>query len=182
MPSGIRQREGGILTAPDLEMKRQLKAWLTAFVFCSAAALPASAQEIVVGAGSALFDGDTSTMLALEYHGGTWRELGRFKLRFGGGLAFEENGSGWAGVGLSGNVDLGRKWFAEFSFFPGYYNAGSSATRLGSNIEFRTLIGLGYTVSDSAAVSVAIDHRSNAGLDDFNPGVNSVTLRWHRRF
>ena len=65
---------------------------------------------------------------------------------------------------------------------PGYYDRGSDGTPLGGNIQFRGLVGVGYKISNTQRVSLAIDHKSNAGLEDKNPGSETLVLRYTKRF
>jgi lipid A 3-O-deacylase len=151
-------------------------------VICLLLPVQGAGQELVLGAGTSRFEGDGTLAISADYHFAPWRESGRLRLAFGGGIVADDSDSLWIGAGLTATLAFHERWFGEFSFFPGYYNAGSSTTELGSDVEFRTLAAIGYRVSDRVALSIALDHRSNAGIDRDNPGVNSVMLRLHSRF
>ncbi|MFC3118764.1 acyloxyacyl hydrolase [Jhaorihella thermophila] len=43
----------------------------------------------------------------------------------------------------------------------------------------RSLLGLGYRFGNGSALSLAVSHKSNASTSNFNPGANSIFLRWH---
>jgi hypothetical protein len=148
------------------------------------AATSANAADWVIGAGSSDFSGHgapTETLLNFEIHGNPWSESGRFKFGPGIGATFDSAGDVWVGIGLSALYDL-DPWFLEASVMPGYYNAASNATDLGSDIVIRSLVGVGYNLSDTMRVSVAVDHRSNANFGTINPGVNSFSLRLRQSF
>jgi lipid A 3-O-deacylase len=63
---------------------------------------------------------------------------------------------------------------------PGYYWQGD--TDLGHNLQFRSLIGFGWTLSQNSAVILSLDHISNAGLDIRNPGAETLALRYRLSF
>jgi hypothetical protein len=65
---------------------------------------------------------------------------------------------------------------------PGLYSENGAATALGHTIEFRSVLAVGYEISKTTSISLAIDHRSNGGLSDFNPGSNGLSLRFHHKF
>jgi hypothetical protein len=51
---------------------------------------------------------------------------------------------------------------------PGYYWQGD--TDLGHHLQFRSLIGFGWTLSQNSAVILSLDHISNAGPPTAIPG------------
>lgn len=138
----------------------------------------AFAQSLVVGLAT---DWDTGGLGGVvEYHGAPLLERGRFD----GGLAvaarLDADGDAWIGVGVSGTLGIGRNGFIEASFMPGYYDLGE--TELFGNVQFRSLIGIGLELPSGNAVSLSIDHLSNAGLESRNPGSEAVTLRYRLNF
>ncbi|MEH6579793.1 MAG: acyloxyacyl hydrolase, partial [Amphritea sp.] len=60
---------------------------------------------------------------------------------------------------------------------PSLYEKGSS-TDLGSDIEFRTGLELAYKLNPNSHLGVGVYHLSNAGLDDRNPGSDSLILSY----
>jgi hypothetical protein len=92
------------------------------------------------------------------------------------GVSESARGDFWAGAG----VDFEKYWainnkqaiFAGMSFMPGYYHPG--ALQLGDPVEFRTQIELGLVQINNWRVSVFVEHRSNAGLGQSNPGIEAV--------
>ena len=65
------------------------------------------------------------------------------------------------------------------SVMPGAYFESSPGNDLGSTFEIRTVLAVGKRFANGKAVSLAFSHKSNASTADENPGVNSLTLRWH---
>ncbi len=144
---------------------------------------PAQAADWVIGGGYSDFSGDRAedaVALTLEVHGAPRWALGAVGVGFGGAFMIDDIGDAWVGVGLSGLAALGDRWFVEASVMPGIYAEGQDRNDLGDTVEFRSLIGLGYVLDRDTRVSVAFDHRSNAGLGDDNPGENTVSLRLRR--
>lgn len=85
-----------------------------------------------------------------------------------------EDGAAWVGAGLRWEARLGRL-VTEASFAPGLYVAGDGP-RIGTTLEFRSGLAAGWDFGP-ATVSVSLDHRSNGGLSDTNPGLETVGLR-----
>lgn len=145
---------------------------------------PAISQELILGLGYADFaDGATQTgLFDLGYKATPFKERGNWRFGFVATAAVTAEGDAFLGGGIYGEYRLAPRWFVEGSLTPGLYFENDSRTDLGHVVEFRSLLGLGYDLSESTSVSVAFTHKSNAGLGDLNPGANAVLLRYHRRF
>lgn len=144
-----------------------------------------SAQQFIVGLGYADFaDGGAidNVELNLEYHHTPFRVIGKWTLAAGGVVTIDREGDAFIGAGLSGAYRFDEVWFAEFSFMPGLYADGNRRNALGNTLEFRTLIAIGRELTERTALSLALQHKSNGGLSDSNPGVNTVSLRYHYKF
>lgn len=155
---------------------------LLAAALSAAMALPAAAQEVTLGLGYSDYHRDAAedgAMFAVDYLHAPFYERGRLSARFGAALEVQEAGDLFAGVGISGVFDLNNDWFIESSLMPGAYHESSDANDLGSAFEIRTLLAVGKRFHSGKAVSLAFSHKSNASTADDNPGVNSVSLRWH---
>lgn len=154
-------------------------------VVAMALAAPATAQEWIVGAYGARFSTgavEDMTGVVVEYHGSPRHHFAGLDVGYGIATSLDNLENFWIGAGVVMDYDLGGNWFIEASFMPGYYRNGTPETDLGLALEFRTLFGVGYRFSETAALSLAIDHRSNGGLGDINPGLDAVGLRFHRAF
>ena len=79
-------------------------------------------------------------------------------------------------MGVAGKYELGERFVVEASFMPGAYKTGE--TDLGGQLHFRSLIGLGYKLSESTTLSFSIDHLSNGSTQSENPGSDAFTLRF----
>jgi lipid A 3-O-deacylase len=64
------------------------------------------------------------------------------------------------------------------SFGAGLYSQGNGKD-LGSLLEFRTQLEIGYKFENEMRVTVAYSHISNANLTDLNPGVDIISAYLH---
>lgn len=93
------------------------------------------------------------------------------------GLEVTSDGGVWGGGGILIDVPLGPFVFTP-SFGPGLYSAGAGK-HLGSPIEFRTMVEVGYQFENNSRFSLGYSHLSNAGISTTNPGSNIVSLYYH---
>ena len=166
-------------------MSRMKMHAITALCAALIAAQPAAAGEVIVGLGvDDVFDqtGTEAAAIALEYHFDPFHERATFRLSPAIAIHADTDGDLWAGVGIASVKDFRDGWFLEGSLLAGYYDQGSSGTPLGHEVEFRSLIGFGRWFDDRHGLSVAIDHKSNSGLGDTNPGSETLSLRYRVRF
>lgn len=159
---------------------------LAAAAAIGAAAGDAAAQEtrteVLVGAGyNAVFGGDEGVAGLLELRSGALLALGRLALRLGGGVEAATQGDLWVGAGLVASVDLTGRLRFDLSVMPGAYHAGGG-NDLGSGFEVRSWAGLSYAVDDVWRVGAALNHKSNAGLGEINPGVETALVYLSRSF
>ncbi|MGA9409787.1 MAG: acyloxyacyl hydrolase [Roseobacter sp.] len=145
---------------------------------------PLEASELIVGIGVDDVDGREAETIAIEfeYHTNPLRQYGWGIVSGMFVIKADGDRDSYIGVGPSLLWNTSDKWFVEGSLTVGYYNEGNGGTNLGGNLQFRTLIGLGYRLSDRTRLSVAIDHLSNAGIEDFNPGREAVSVRYGVQF
>ena len=92
------------------------------------------------------------------------------------------SGDVFLGGGLSAQYRRHPRWFIEASVMPGAYWENEQGNGLGSTFEIRSQLALGYTLKSGDRISIGISHKSNASTAEFNPGVNSLTVRWHFSF
>jgi hypothetical protein len=93
------------------------------------------------------------------------------------GLSLGERGEIWAGYGATWRTGFGGgPFYAELHAMTGLYEAGDGLD-LGGPIVFRSGLELGWEAASGWRLGLAYDHRSNAGLYDRNPGVETVQLR-----
>lgn len=99
-------------------------------------------------------------------------------------VSITDQGGFWAGVGLYqqfdievGNADL----FAGFYLAPGIYVKGNEVD-LGFPIEIRSGIEFGVRLQNDWQVSLSYDHRSNADVVEWNPGLETIQVRFSKPF
>lgn len=162
-----------------------MKAALVALLSCFAIA-PLHAQELVAGLGYTSFNNnaaDDGGVVELEYHFAPRWQLGGGDVYLAVAAMADDPGDYFIGAGLGAEFPLGGAgWFLQGSVMPGYYNASDASNDLGSDLEFRSSLALGYRFQSGWAISAAATHMSNGGLGDSNPGVTMATLRLGRRF
>ncbi|MDG1065938.1 MAG: acyloxyacyl hydrolase [Luminiphilus sp.] len=112
----------------------------------------------------------------VEYHWQEFATAGRFSGNIAIAGRLDEDGDAWAGAGVAGKYRIGRQFFIEGSFMPGFYHAGD--TELGGSLHFRSLIGAGFDINEDVAISLTIDHMSNGSTQTLNPGSDAITLRF----
>ena len=93
------------------------------------------------------------------------------------GLSVGEESGTWIGYGATYTIPFGRSGaYAELHAMPGLYfdNGGFD---LGGPVAFRSGLELGYETNAGWRVALSYDHRSNAGIYDENPGVETVKFK-----
>ncbi len=162
---------------------------ISALIFASTLTIlpvsSAQADSFVVGLGAdnvSTDRGSESVALQLEYHFDPIRSYDWGHFNVAGIAETDDDGDIFAGVGLALTWNLNDNWFVESGLAAGYYDGSSSSYDLGGNVQFRTLIGLGYRINDRSTLSLAATHLSNAGIEDVNPGRNAIFLRYGRSF
>jgi len=86
------------------------------------------------------------------------------------------------GVGISSELPLRNNYFFESSATLGYYGPGREGTDLGGNVQFRSVFGIGRNLSTKSAFSIAVDHTSNSSIENINPGIETLIVRYLVRF
>ena len=148
-------------------------------------ATPVAAQELIVGVGQTQFFDDLSTdsaLVSLEYRHSPFYESGRIYFALVATAVAHTSGDVFLGGGLSARYALHPRWFIEASVMPGAYWENEDANGLGSTFEISSQLAVGYNLKSGDRISVGISHKSNASTAETNPGVNSLSARWHFTF
>lgn len=162
-----------------------MRVFFLSAVFLGIWAGAALAGDVVFGLGTSDFsldEAEDEAVFVLEYHNDPFRTVGKTDLSVGFVAAAHANGDVFLGAGLSAYRPFAERWFVEGSFMPGLFLNAENETDLGSELEFRTLIGVGREFGDDTRVSLGISHKSNADTGRINPGVNTLHLRIRRSF
>ena len=91
-----------------------------------------------------------------------------------------ENQALYAYTGVEWNFDLGPINFTP-SFAPGLYGEGNGKD-LGHILEFKSEVQASWNLSENSELGMSYNHISNASLGDKNPGANSYTFNFLKRF
>ena len=154
---------------------------IVAVLMACLSAVPGYAQDIALGGGYADYpdSGIDTPIVSLDYRHRPFFERGTFSAAFSANLSATGEGDGYLGAGVGLRWDWHSGWFAEASLMPGMHVEGFPGNDLGSDFDFRSLLAIGYRFGDGNRLSLAITHKSNAGIDIVNPGVDAVLLRYH---
>ncbi|MEM8822558.1 MAG: acyloxyacyl hydrolase [Pseudomonadota bacterium] len=143
---------------------------------------PALAGELSFGLGAVGLDDDAEAGgFIVELRAEPFYRVGPAELRFGSAVELDTHSDLWLGAGVVVLYPFAEAWRVEASFMPGLYTQGTGLD-LGHTVEFRSLIGLSRRVAPETWLGVSISHKSNAGIDDTNPGEEAVFLHFTRRF
>ncbi len=153
---------------------------LTAIAIATAMmAPPASAQEpsfLSVGIGWYDINDDQDAIdLRVEYRSKV-KILGFVKPWVG--VEITSDAAAYGIVGVLADIYFGRRFVLTPSFGVGVYADGDGKD-LGSAIEFRSQLELGYRFDNRSRMALAFGHISNAHLTDQNPGSEILTLYYH---
>lgn len=157
-----------------------------AVIVATLAASPAGAAQLGLSFG---YDdvlgrnGMGAASFGVQYLGDPLASLG--PVGFGLGVAGEVDTDGdlWGGAGVTAGLPVGRAGvLIGVSVMVGGYAVGEGGDDLGSGLEFRSRLGVSAPVSASWRVGLAIEHKSNAGFGDINPGIETVYVTLARTF
>ncbi|MGH8496205.1 MAG: acyloxyacyl hydrolase [Gammaproteobacteria bacterium] len=103
----------------------------------------------------------------------------------GGVLEQQRDRRGFISVGLTLEFHpSGARWFADAGFAPTYVGHADYAEgeRLGAPFQFTTHVELGRALGKRRIHSIAIrlQHTSNGGFREPNPGVDMIGIAYHR--
>jgi hypothetical protein len=93
-------------------------------------------------------------------------------------LELTGDGGVWGGGGVALDVTIARRVVVTLGTGVGAYGEGSGKD-LGSVVQFRSQLELGYRFADASRLTAAFGHLSNAGLGDSNPGAETATVYYH---
>ncbi|WP_204112473.1 acyloxyacyl hydrolase [Shimia biformata] len=129
-------------------------------------------SRLGVSAGQVIFDDVNIDQEAyLRYELGQMR--GPFQPYLG--LSATMDGAVWAGVGSTWTHQFDRV-YVQLALGAGLY-VPNGGVDLGHTVEFRSEAEIGYQFDNGVRMGLMVDHRSNAGLGDINPGLETVQVR-----
>ena len=95
--------------------------------------------------------------------------------KLGYSASVTDEGGIWIGGGILKRINIYEKINLNLSLMPGLYFKGNEID-LGGPIEFRSALEIEYKVNNKYGVGIGIDHRSNAEIYDYNPGMDAYKL------
>ena len=104
--------------------------------------------------------------------------LGKFKPVSGAFIT--GNSSVYLYTGIEGQYGIGPLKILP-SFTPGYYEKGDGKD-LGSVLEFKSEIKLGFDIFENSKLSYSYSHISNNDWGDTNPGTDNQQITFSRNF
>jgi len=141
----------------------------------AAAPEPAQSEEpalLTLGIGYYdINDNEDAAEFRLEWRGKPlW-----WKLRPLAGIMGTSDAAVYGYGGIAFDFYLGRRFLIAPSFAAGLYSNGDGKD-LGSAIEFRSGLELGWRFDSGARLSAIFYHLSNASIDDINPGTEVLSI------
>jgi len=119
------------------------------------------------------FDDETEAMGGIEWRS-DFRQL--IVTPMIGGFVTSD-GSLYGYGGLFVDLDLTDRFVVRPSLAVGAYSEGSGKD-LGGTLEFRTAIELAWRFENLSRLGVEFAHVSNAGIHDYNPGMETLTVNY----
>lgn len=156
----------------------KISRFFATFLFTASAltALPANATDYLtfsVGSFDAFDNTHDATLMGIEYRAEPLQY--NFVPIFGAFANFDGGVYGYAG--LNWEWEVSQDWFIIPNFAIGGYSHGDSKD-LGGGLEFRSGIEIDYQMPDKSRFGVALNHLSNAGIYDRNPGEENVIMTY----
>lgn len=116
-------------------------------------------------------DNEGAAEFRLEWHG---RKL-FWEVKPLAGVMMTSDAAFYGYGGILFDLYFGRRIVVSPSFAAGYYADGGGKD-LGSAIEFRSALEVGWRFDDRSRLSAMVYHISNAGIDDNNPGTEVFSI------
>jgi lipid A 3-O-deacylase len=148
------------------------------------AATGAAAGELVLGLGAddALQWRDGAVGLAVEYRFDPRWTLGPAALGFGIAGEADTDEDFWLGGGVVLTAPITGRWRVQASVMPGVYGHGIGHDLGASAPMFRSQLGASAEIAPGWRLGVALNHKSNAGTAEENPGVETLLVTLGRSF
>ena len=96
------------------------------------------------------------------------------------GFMITENNAGYVYTGVQAQYSIGNLNITP-SFSPGLYGEGDGKD-LGHVLEFKSELQLSLDLSSNSQLGFSYNHISNASLGEKNPGANSYTFNFLKKF
>ncbi len=101
------------------------------------------------------------------------RPIRWWRLDLAGGVSANGDGGVWGYFGVRRDLAASERWTIAPGWGVAHYERGDGKN-LGGNLQFRSSLAVDYRITRKTRLGVTIHHLSNAGLEELNPGSNSV--------
>lgn len=122
-----------------------------------------------------MFDDKTTAEFRLEYVFSEKHKLWFFTPFVGLTATAQAGTYAYAGIGV--DIFFGRRFMITPNFAAGIYGNGDGKD-LGHPVEFRSGVNFAYRFDNYSRLGLAFHHISNAGLDERNPGEETLMLTY----
>ena len=157
---------------------------VTVLAFLGAAPASAGIESVAVWAGAFdLLDSDSSGELGAELAFDAFAEGERpvrWTLRPAVGAMGTGDDAVYVHAGFRLDFPIGRRWTVTFQEAAGWYERGDDK-ELGGELQFRSGLEAAVDLTRRQRLGILLYHLSNAGIEDTNPGAESLVLTWRWR-
>ena len=157
-------------------MKRVLAAAVALALALAAPAARAANVSFSLGYDDLLGGDDGAATLGVQLESDPGWNLGPVGFGLGAAVDGDTGGDIWAGGGFTAVWPFADHWAVHGSMMAGAYAAGDDGDDLGSDLEFRTRLGVSRSIAFPWRLGIAAEHKSNGGIGDINPGEETIML------
>ena len=158
----------------DIYKRTLLVLMLTVLPVNTSSVLAQEPSLFTVGAGAFdIFDDETTAEFRLEYIFPERQKIGIFTPFIGFSGTANSGSYVYSGIGV--DLFFGNNFVVTPSFGAGLYGNGDGKD-LGNPLEFRSGITFAARLSDYSRIGITFHHISNAGLNERNPGEESILV------
>lgn len=143
----------------------------------------ASGDEFAFGVGwDDLFDahGRESMSVLIEYHSDPIYQSPWFNVSLLAVIQADNRGDVFAGLGVYNLSDIGRagRYFLEASLAVGHFDQGGHRDIRDNGTRWRTSLGGGVHLNERRRVSLTLDHILDMDFKNYNPGSETLHVRY----
>jgi len=170
-----------MLSLFDSVLTRSLRRWylasLSATVLLALSTITHADESEAVAISVGAYDAfeNSATELGIEYRFKPLESVTSLVPAVGASINSDDDY--WLYGGLRYDMDFAEKWVFTPHISAALYEHGDGID-LGGNIQFRTGAEIAYKLENRSRVGIGIYHLSNFGLEDENPGAESIIINY----
>ena len=119
---------------------------------------------------------------AIEVRSRPLAALGPVGFGFGGAAEIDDSGDAWAGLGPVAYLPLDENWRLDASVMAGIYTFDAAATTSACRSSSAPASASAAALAARWRAGLALEHKSNAGAGDRNPGIETLFLTLSRSY